>query len=86
MVELRVRLPDWAGDFLQQQVAAGIFDSPSECLVSLLEKARRLKPAQDQLAALVVEGEESGEGVEYSEGEWPVRRDRIIAELKKKTA
>jgi len=86
MIELSVRLPDWAGDYLQQQVAAGIFNSPSDLLVSLLEKARQHQAAQDQLAQLILEGEESGEGVEYSEEEWPARRDRIIAELKKKPA
>jgi antitoxin ParD1/3/4 len=85
MVELQITLPDWAGAYIQEQVNAGYYGTPSDCLADLIEKARS-EGAEKKLAELIMEGENSGPGVEYSDESWEGRRNQIIAELKKKSA
>ena len=86
MVELKINIPDWAGEYLKRQVEAGIYPSVNDCVIGLLETVRRVHASQEKLAELIMEGENSGEGWEYSEEDWPARRDQIIAELQKKSA
>jgi putative addiction module CopG family antidote len=83
MVNLQVTLPDWAGQYIQEQIAAGRYQSADELLTQLIDQAR-VVVASDRLAELILEGENSGEGEEYSEEKWLQRREQLLAEAKKK--
>jgi antitoxin ParD1/3/4 len=78
MTQLQISLPDTAKQFVEQQVATGRYGSASDYVVELVEKAR-VQAAKEKLAELILEGENSGEGVEYSEEAW----ERRLAELRK---
>jgi antitoxin ParD1/3/4 len=77
MIELQVTLPDWAGKFIEEQVATGQYGSADEVISELIDRAR-VHVADDRLAALVREGLESGEASEVTDEWW----DRRSAELR----
>jgi antitoxin ParD1/3/4 len=83
MSELQIILPDAANRFIEEQVAGGQYQSPSDFVVELVEKAR-IQAAKDKLAKLVLEGENSGEGVEFSEERWDARQAELLAELERR--
>ncbi|MEX2175059.1 MAG: hypothetical protein WD872_11900 [Pirellulaceae bacterium] len=82
MVELQVKLPDWAGEYIQQQVAAGRFSSTDEMLADLVDQAR-IQAAKKRLAELIQEGLDSGEGVEVNDAYWEQLDERVRAELER---
>jgi antitoxin ParD1/3/4 len=81
MIELQVTLPDWAGEFIQEQVAAGRYGSADELFAELIDQARELV-ADDHLAALIREGLDSGEGVEVTDEWWERRSAELRAEVR----
>ena len=78
MVEMQVRLPDWAGQYIDEQVANGAFGSADELLTQLIDQAR-VMVASDRLAELIREGMESGEGIEYTDEWWDCRGAELRA-------
>jgi hypothetical protein len=83
MVEVQVTLPDWAGEYIQEQVAAGHDGSPDELLAELIDQARVLA-ADDRLAELIREGMESGPGVEMNDDWWERRTAELRAEVERR--
>ena len=83
MVELQVTLPDWAGEYIQEQVAAGRYGSADELLVELIDQAR-VVVADDRLAELIQEGMDSGEGVEVTDEWWERRSAELQAEAERR--
>jgi len=79
MVELRVTLPDWANDFIQEQVAGGRFQSADEVLAELIDRARSVR-ADDRLAEMILAGENSGEGVRFTDEWWEKRMSELRSE------
>ena len=76
---MQVKLPDWAGEFIQSQVAAGRFESADQFLTELLDQARVMVP-DDQLAELIQEGLDSDEGEEMTDAWWERRTAELRAE------
>jgi len=83
MLELQVTLPDWAGEYIKEQVAAGNYKSADELLADLIDKARTVV-ASDRLADLILEGENSGEGDEFTEESWQRRMAELRAEAERR--
>jgi antitoxin ParD1/3/4 len=83
MVELQVTLPDWAGEYIQEQVAAGRYGSADELLVDLIDQAR-VVVMDDRMAELVREGMESGEGVEVTDEWWESLSAKVRAEAERR--
>jgi putative addiction module CopG family antidote len=79
MSQLQISLPEAANRFIEEQVAGGRFESPSDFVLDLVEKAR-IQAAKEKLAQLILEGENSGEGVEFSEEGWDARQAELQAE------
>ena len=77
MVELKVSLPDWAGEFVQERIAAGQYASADALLTELIDQAR-VMANDERLAELIREGLESGEGEEVTDEWW----DRIDAKVR----
>jgi antitoxin ParD1/3/4 len=83
MVELQVTLPDWAGKFIQEQVAAGRYRSADELVTELIDRAR-IFVADDRLAELIREGMDSGDGVEITDEWWEHRTAELRAEAERR--
>jgi antitoxin ParD1/3/4 len=79
MIELHVQLSEGAGEFVAGEVASGRYTSASDFLSNLVEAAR-LVAAQERLRQLIDEGENSGEGVEFTDEWW----ESFTAELRAK--
>lgn len=69
MTQLQVSLPESANRYIAEQIASGRYQSPDEVLADLVERAR-IEAAKEKLADLILEGENSGEGVEYTRESW----------------
>src|SRR5205814_712478 len=83
MTQIQISLPEAANRFVEVQVASGRYGSASDLVVDLLEKAR-VQAAKQKLADLVLEGENSGEGVEFDEEAWKKRTAELQAEAERR--
>jgi antitoxin ParD1/3/4 len=85
MSECQVTLTADAAEFVQEQVAAGSFSSPAEVVTTALEQLRE-RQAQQRLAALLLEGLNSGPGIPVTD-EWrSEQRAQFLAKLPPGTA
>ena len=73
-MSILVQLPDTAQSFIDEQVAAGRFASPSEFIVDLVEQARR-KATIERVDQLLIEGLESGPPIEVDRDWWLQKAD-----------
>jgi Arc/MetJ-type ribon-helix-helix transcriptional regulator len=72
-------------EFVQEQLAAGTFPTPSDVVNNALCQAR-VREAQKKLAGLLAEGLESGPGIEVT-NEWrQSERAKFLAKLPPGTA
>jgi len=71
-----VQLPESAQSFIDEQVAAGRFSSASDCIASLVEEARK-QAARDRLEQLLIEGLDSGPGIELTPEYWEKRKEEL---------
>ena len=79
MVQFQISLPESAGEFIQQQVAAGRYRSADEFVTQLVEQARALA-VDEPLSELIREGMESGEGVEVTDEWWDQLEEKARVE------
>jgi antitoxin ParD1/3/4 len=79
MVNLQLTFPDWAFEFIQEQVATGGYKSADEYLPHLIDRARTVT-SSDGLADQILEGENSGEGYEFTDENWTRRMAELRAE------
>lgn len=83
MTQIQISLPEAVSRFIEEQVASGRYGSASDLVVDLVEKAR-LETAKQKLTELVLEGENSGEGVEFDEEAWRTRTAQLQAEAQRR--
>jgi antitoxin ParD1/3/4 len=83
MSMLQITLPEAANRFIEEQVAGGRYQSPSDFVLELVERARA-QAAKDELATLILEGENSGEGEEFTEERWRARRAELLEEVERR--
>ena len=80
MTDLQVTVPESVRSFIDEQSAAGKFNSPSELFIKLVEDAWR-REAQAVLASKIREGLNSGEAIPVAD-EWSrQQRERLLATL-----
>lgn len=75
-MSILVQLPDAAQSFIEAQVASGLFASPSEFISNLVEEARR-KAAHDRVEQLLLEGLDSGLGIEVTPEYWQQKKEEL---------
>jgi putative addiction module CopG family antidote len=85
MTQLSISLSDSANQYVIEQLATGEYESPSDFVQKLVERAS-VQAAKDRLAALIEEGENSGPGTEYSEEEWARRMNELRARVPREPA
>jgi putative addiction module CopG family antidote len=83
MVDRNISLPEATSQFIDEQVAAGRYPSPSEFVTDLIEQART-GIAPDRLTALIREGMESGDGEEVNDAWWSRLDEKVQAELQRR--
>ena len=83
MVELKVSLPDWAGEYLHEQVQSGNYDSADALVTELIDQARAMAE-DDRLADLIREAVESGDGEEVTDEWWADVRAKVREELQRR--
>lgn len=73
-MSIEVHLSEPAQSFVEEQVAAGQFTSPSDFIVNLVEQARR-EAAHKRFEKLLLEGLDSGPGVEVTPDYWQKKKE-----------
>lgn len=76
MTSLNVSLPKPLKDYIDKRVVAGGYSTPSEYICELVHADRR-RHYQAKLEALLLEGLESGPGIEVNEKFWAERHRRL---------
>lgn len=69
MSQLEIQMPESTELFIQEQVAAGKFATPSEYVVDLVEQDRR-RAARKEFEDMLLAGLHSGGGEEVTPGYW----------------
>jgi len=78
-------MPESTEQFIQEQVSAGKFASASEYVVDLVEQDRR-RGAKKELESLLLEGLESGPGIDVTPEYWEAKREALRARHQGKPA
>jgi len=76
MTSLNVSLPKPLKDYIDKRVSAGGYSTPSDYICDLVREDRR-RHYQAKLEALLLEGLESGPGIEVNEKFWAERHRRL---------
>ena len=75
MPTMNISLPDPMRDFIEEEVSAGSYGSVSEYIRGLVRAAQGRK-AEEKLSQLLLDGLNSGEGIEVTPEFWSnVRQD-----------
>jgi antitoxin ParD1/3/4 len=74
MASLKISLPDPVQAFVDEQVAKGGYDTPSEFICALLREA-----AQERLEELLLEGLNSGPPIRVTDEYWDQKRAELVA-------
>jgi antitoxin ParD1/3/4 len=80
MTRMDVSLPDSATAFIESQVAAGHFATPSEYLGFLVEQARA-EAQKQKLDDMLEEGLNSGPPIQFNAQWWQQRKAELLATL-----
>lgn len=78
MATMNISLPDAMKAFVDQQIEKSGYSSSSEYMRDLIRQDQ-IRQAEQQLAALIREGLDSGPGVPVDAGYWSGKRARLSA-------
>ncbi len=76
MSTLTVPLPDPLRNFVEEQTASGGYTSQGEYVLALIQEAQRRE--QEQLEMLLLEGLDSGPGIEVTPEYWQRKRAQLL--------
>jgi antitoxin ParD1/3/4 len=83
MASLNISLPQSLKDYLEEQVKAGGYGTPSEYVRVLVREDQRRK-ADETLEAQLLEGINSGEPIEVTPEYWESKRDLLLERFDQK--
>ena len=84
MASLNISLPQTLKDYVEDQVSAGGYSTPSEYLRELLRQDQKHR-ADDKLEALLLEGLNSGNPIEITPEYWETKRRQLVERHSKRT-
>jgi antitoxin ParD1/3/4 len=84
MASLNISLPQTLKDFVEGQVDAKGFSTPSEYIRALIREDQK-RGAEEKLEALLLEGLNSGEPMEITPEYWERKRAQLIERHSKKS-
>ena len=84
MASLNISLPQSLKDYVEEQVKAAGFSTPSEYVRALVREDQKRR-AEEKLEALLFEGINSGEPIEITPEYWRKKRRQLVERHNKKT-
>jgi antitoxin ParD1/3/4 len=84
MTSLNVSLPQPLKDYIEDRVSAGGYSTPSEYVRALIRDDRKRR-GQAKLEALLLEGIESGPGIEVNAAYWAKKHRQLRQKFANKT-
>lgn len=84
MASLNISLPQSLKEYVEGQVSARGYSTPSEYLRELLRHDQK-QQAEEKLEALLLEGLNSGDPIQITPEYWQKKREQLIARHNKKT-
>ena len=84
MTSLNISLPQTLKDFVEGQVDANGFSTPSEYIRALIREDQKHR-TEERLGALLLQGLNSGEPIELTPEYWERKRSQLIARHVSKT-
>ena len=85
MTTMNISLPDEMKTFVEEQIKQGGYSTASEYLRELIRDAQK-RAANDRLEKLLLEGLDSGPGVEVTPEFWEERHRELERRLKQRKA
>jgi antitoxin ParD1/3/4 len=76
MTTMNISLPDVMKEFIDTQVQERGYSTSSEYVRDLIRNDQ-VRQAEQRLAALILEGLESGPGIPVNEAYWNIKRDAL---------
>ncbi|MEM6614522.1 MAG: type II toxin-antitoxin system ParD family antitoxin [Cyanobacteria bacterium P01_C01_bin.72] len=78
---LNISLPDQIQSFVEEQAKAAGFSSTDDYVYQLVLQEQTRLAQQDQVEALLVEGLDSGEPIEVTDGWWEQKRMHLTEKV-----
>jgi len=85
MTALNISLPKPMKEYVEAQVRAGGYSTPSEYMRALLREDRKRK-AEEQLETLLLEGLKSGQPTEVTSAYWERKRRQLLKGRRKRNS
>lgn len=85
MTTLNISLPESMRDFISEQVAKGGYSTASEYIRHLIRQELE-RVAKTKIEALLLEGLDSGESIEITDGWWEQKRTELVEKVRKQKA
>jgi antitoxin ParD1/3/4 len=83
MTSLNISLPEALRQFVDEKVASGGYGTASEYVRSLIREAQQREVEQERLEALLLEGLDSGPGLEVTPEFWKELRAELVERHRK---
>ncbi|GCL36347.1 MULTISPECIES: type II toxin-antitoxin system ParD family antitoxin [Sphaerospermopsis] len=82
MTTVNISLPDSMRDFINEQVEKGGYSTTSEYIRHLIRQDLE-RVQQSRIEKLLLEGLDSGEGIEITDEWWEQKRSQLIEKIRK---
>ncbi|EKQ69203.1 hypothetical protein OsccyDRAFT_1825 [Leptolyngbyaceae cyanobacterium JSC-12] len=83
---LNISLPDQVQTFVEEQAIAAGFNSANEYVYHLILRERERVAQQERIESLLLEGLESGEPLEATDGWWEEKRSQLVKRFQQSDA
>jgi antitoxin ParD1/3/4 len=78
MTSLNISLPEVLRQFVDQKVKSGGYGTASEYIRELIRQDQKQEEEQERLEGLLLEGLDSGSGIEVTPELWKELRDELV--------
>jgi antitoxin ParD1/3/4 len=83
---LNISLPDQVQTFVEEQAIAAGFNSANEYVYHLILREQERVAQQERIESLLLEGLESGEPLEATDGWWEEKRSQLVQRFQQSDA
>jgi len=83
MTSLNISLPEALRQFVDEKVKSGGYGTASEYIRELIRHAQKQEEEQERLEALLLEGLDSGPGIEVTPEFWKELRAELVGRRRK---
>ena len=83
MTSLNISLPEALRQFVDQKVKTGGYGTASEYIRELIRQDQKQEAEQERMEAMLLEGLDSGPGIEVTPELWKELRDELVERRRK---